>query len=197
MEWSDPVARCMFVESEARRALTVVAHSRSDVEDAIRSDAYRTDSPIEAQFATWFSAARGHQLSLGNARFALQLRPQTWVECESGARYRVDFVMEPMDEWLRAALCRAGLSLRIGIELDGHDFHERTREQVIERNRRDRDLSGMGWRVLHYSGSELRRNPMVAVAEVLTTGADALDTVKAALFDRRDAHNTRQTSDAS
>lgn len=84
MEWSDPVARCMFVKSEARRALTVVAHSRSDVEDAIRSDAYRTDSPIEAQFATWFSAARGHQLSLGNARFALQLRPQTWVECEGG-----------------------------------------------------------------------------------------------------------------
>jgi hypothetical protein len=79
MKWSDPVARCMFVELEARRALTAVAHSRADVEAAIRSLAYRTDSPIEAQFATWFNAARGHELALGNARFALELRPQTWV----------------------------------------------------------------------------------------------------------------------
>lgn len=181
MNWSDPAARLMFVNTEVDRALRAVHDNRSDVHDAIVTDATRTDSPIEAQFAAWFNAARGHELALGNARFALQLRPQAWIDVPTGARYRLDFAVEPLDAWLRGALVAEGLELRIGVELDGHDHHEKTRKQVTARNQRDRDLASVRWRVLHFSGSELHRNPMVAIVEVLVVGAEALDQAKTAL----------------
>ena len=43
------------------------------------------------------------------------------------------------------------------IELDGHDFHEKTKEQVIYRNKRDRILEKYGF-VYHISGSEIYNN---------------------------------------
>lgn len=46
---------------------------------------------------------------------------------------------------------------RVAIELDGHDFHERTKEQVARDRSRDRDLSARGWRVARWTGSELHR----------------------------------------
>lgn len=181
MNWSDPEARHSFVEAEAQLALTVVASNRSELRTHIAERASRTDSPVEAQFAAWFDAARSHHLALGQTRFALQLRPQFWINTTSGT-YRLDFALEPLDEWLAGAFKAEGLTLRIGVELDGHDFHEKSREDVTRRNQRDRDLAAMKWRVLHFSGSELTRNPMVAVVEVLVAGADALDLAKAALL---------------
>ena len=41
------------------------------------------------------------------------------------------------------------------IECDGHDFHEKTKEQVARGKRRDRDLISMGYDVIHFSGSEI------------------------------------------
>lgn len=181
MNWSNPEARFDFVQGETRRALSVVEDNRGAVIDEIAGHAYNTDSPIEAQFAAWFESARAHHLALGQMRFALRLRPQAWLDTPNG-NYRLDFALEPLDDWLRSALVAEHLELRVGVELDGHDFHEKTREDVIHRNQRDRDLSALKWRVLHFSGSELHRNPMVAVVEVLAAGADALDQAKAALL---------------
>lgn len=181
MNWSDPTARFAFVETETRRALSVVADNKAAVRESIAGHAFKTDSPIEAQFAAWFDAARGHELALGHVRFALRLQPQRTVDA-NGSTYRLDFSLEPLDEWLRGALIAEGLELRVGVELDGHDYHEKTREQVTARNQRDRDLTAARWTMLHFSGSELNRNPMIAVVEVLSAGADALDLAKAALI---------------
>lgn len=180
MNWSDQQARAAFVDSETAKALTAVAGVRSDVRHAIAASARHTDSPIEAQFAAWFDAARGHYLALGNVRFALRLHRQAWVELPT-ARYRLDFALEPLDPWLAGALVAEGLALRVGVELDGHDYHEKSRADVTKRNQRDRDLLTARWTILHFSGSELHRNPMNAVVEVLVAGADALDQAKAAL----------------
>ena len=58
---------------------------------------------------------------------------------------------------------------KVAIELDGHDFHERTKEQVALRNERDRSApQADGWTVLHFSGSELVRDPLKCVQSVLT-----------------------------
>lgn len=67
--------------------------------------------------------------------------------------------------WCAGAHVRTGMMLRILVELDGHDFHEKTKEQVTYRNQRDRDLQMEGWKVLHYSGSELHRNPVQAAQD--------------------------------
>jgi hypothetical protein len=166
---------------EAKRAIKATGGGLVVFETATEF-ARRTESPIEAIFAVWFIAAREHLLVQGNARFQLALRPQTWVACENGERYRLDFSLAPQDPWLAAALTRRFIALRVGVELDGHEFHERTKAQVAARDRRDRDLAALKWRVLHFSGSELRTNPMLAVVEVLEAGAAALDDAKAALL---------------
>jgi len=181
MQWNDPSERLDFVRCETRKALRVVTDNLDAVEDAVVLGARRTDSPLEAKFAIWFNMARGHQLAVGNMRFAVGIRPQAWVECPSGPRYRLDFAIEPTEEWLQMSLLQAGRSLKVGVELDGHDYHEKTRPQVTSRNRRDRDLAAAGWHMFHFFGSELHQNPMAAVTEVLETSADTLDAAKATL----------------
>lgn len=167
------------ITSYATRAVRAASDSQARLENALRA-VRRTDSPIEAIFAATFVAARDRMLADGSLRFAVQLEPQAWVTA-GGRNYRLDFAIVAMDPWLRGALAAAHLELKVGIELDGHAFHERTPEQVTARNRRDRDLAALKWRVLHFSGSELHHNPMVAVVEALQAGADALDLAKMAL----------------
>jgi len=53
------------------------------------------------------------------------------------------------------------------VEVDGHEWHERTRQQVNHRNRRDRDLQDAGWRLFHFAGGEVVKQPDRCVAEVL------------------------------
>ena len=45
------------------------------------------------------------------------------------------------------------------VECDGHDFHERTKQQAANDRSRDRDLISNGYTVLRYTGSELYRSP--------------------------------------
>jgi hypothetical protein len=140
-----------------------------------------TESPIEARFCVAFKVAAAYLALAGYARFALQLRPQVWVEAPSGARYRLDFALEPQDQWLADALVAHGLELKVGVELDGHEFHERTPEQVVRRDRRDAELIALGWWVRHVSGWEAQRHLYETAVEVLQRGADALDKAKQAL----------------
>lgn len=60
-----------------------------------------------------------------------------------------------------------GEGLRVAIETDGHDFHERTPEQVIRDNERERALESEGWRVVRFSGREVRRDPIGCVSELV------------------------------
>ena len=63
------------------------------------------------------------------------------------SRYRVDFL-------LRARECN-GPWVEVVVECDGHDYHERTKEQAAKDRSRDRKLQALGYPVLRYTGSEL------------------------------------------
>lgn len=63
-------------------------------------------------------------------------------------KYRIDFLIE--DE---------GTGVTVALECDGHDFHERTKEQAQKDRNRDRDLQAKGYLVLRYTGSEIWRDP--------------------------------------
>jgi hypothetical protein len=124
------------------------------------------ESPIEAVFATWWMALADNVM---HHRFQepWTLHAQEEVAV-GGVAYRVDFEVAPVSEDHYEPLRSFGYTRpRIAIELDGHDFHERTKEQVAHRNARDRALQQAGWRMLHYSGSELVRDPGAAVFQVL------------------------------
>jgi very-short-patch-repair endonuclease len=50
-----------------------------------------------------------------------------------------------------------GKKLRIAVECDGHDFHEKTKAQAERDKKRDRDMQKLGWMVFRFTGSELFR----------------------------------------
>ena len=63
--------------------------------------------------------------------------------------YRADFVFHDLTS-----------NVQIVVECDGHDFHEKTKEQVKRNNERDYDLKMSGYEVIHFSGSEVFESPL-------------------------------------
>ena len=80
------------------------------------------------------------------SRFNLDIEPQTEVVTKAGT-YRVDFLI--------TSKSMGELETAIAIELDGHEFHEKTKEQVARDNQRMRALMQSGMTVLRFSGHEL------------------------------------------
>ncbi len=52
------------------------------------------------------------------------------------------------------------------IECDGHDFHERTKEQATRDKSRDRRLQSLGYKVFRFTGSEIFRDPFGSVLDI-------------------------------
>jgi very-short-patch-repair endonuclease len=67
----------------------------------------------------------------------VKIEPQARV-----GKYRVDFLL------------RIGTESII-VECDGHNFHERTKEQAAKDRKRDRDLQSDGFKVMRFTGSEI------------------------------------------
>jgi len=68
---------------------------------------------------------------------------------------------------------------RYAIELDGHEFHERTKEQAQRDRERDRNLAAIGYQVLRYTGSEIYKDSYELIAKLDTLlCADAREIVK-------------------
>lgn len=51
------------------------------------------------------------------------------------------------------------------VECDGHDFHDRTKEQASKDRKRDRDLKKLGFEVFRYTGSDIWKNPISCASE--------------------------------
>lgn len=54
----------------------------------------------------------------------------------------------------------------IFIECDGHDFHERTKEQAERDRRKDRLFQEAGIPILRFTGREIFRDPMQCVTQI-------------------------------
>ncbi len=65
-------------------------------------------------------------------------------------KYRVDFCLYIKD-------MKSNLH-RIVIECDGHDFHEKTKEQASRDKKKDRELQKAGYTIFRYSGSDIYKN---------------------------------------
>ena len=56
--------------------------------------------------------------------------------------------------------------VEIAVECDGHDFHERTKEQAKSDRSRDRAVQAAGLKILRFTGSEIHNDPFGCAAEV-------------------------------
>lgn len=113
------------------------------------------ESPIELLFLAAFATV-------------WQMDPMAYVidhQVEIG-RYRADFVvtfkMAPYEP------------IRVVVECDGHDFHEKTKEQAEHDKRRDRFMTAQGFTVMRFTGRELWRDPFACVEEIVDYTQDVM-----------------------
>lgn len=120
---------------------------------------FSLESPLEALFWVWWKAAvKTHD--------HFYLETQREVET-GGMRYRLDFVVDVTGE-VQELIEQGEMHWpKLGIELDGHSFHEKTREQVAYRNQRDRLLQEAGWTIFHFSWTEMMERPEQCAVEVV------------------------------
>jgi hypothetical protein len=153
MDEINPTFKHESVQAQVEKAVARSAElHRNNMEILIgqRSFEVQVESPIEAIFWVWWLALKDV-----NYWTDVRLIEQHRMMLDGKSR-RIDFVVLPEDPDILIEAEALGLRFPgVAIELDGHEFHERTKEQVAERN------------VYHYSGSELYRDPERCVTEVV------------------------------
>jgi very-short-patch-repair endonuclease len=117
-------------------------------EQDIKKDinAHKITSPVEQIFLMEWRFL-GIDQTLGVA-----IAPQTQLTI-GGKPYRIDFIIASPD-------------LKLAIEIDGHDFHEKTKEQAANDRARERSIVREGYTLMRFTGSEIFRNPRSCVNEV-------------------------------
>jgi very-short-patch-repair endonuclease len=71
--------------------------------------------------------------------------------------YRIDFAIS-IDNGSRP---------RVFIECDGHDFHERTKEQAARDRLKDRKIQEANIPILRFTGSEIYRDPVGCAGQII------------------------------
>ena len=150
------------------------------------------ETPIERVFisAFWlvslaaFPDLGGHNIDLEGIFDVIQDRPEPSLLITPQAQIkdnRVDFVLTHfgtypnLDEevFVKDGITIPGASfarVRAVVECDGHEYHEKTKEQAARDKSRDRFLTKKGFRVFRLTGSEIWRVPIECAYEI----ADAL-----------------------
>ncbi len=107
-------------------------------------------SPIEQIFLIQWKYQRVELLH------GLVLQPQARIPTDRGT-YTVDFIVSQAH----------GPSARVAIELDGHEFHEKSKGQASRDKQRERAIISTGLPVLRFTGSEVFNNPRRVIGEII------------------------------
>lgn len=92
------------------------------------------------------------------------------------ARHRIDFLVE-YQGWMRkpGTAERELVKESLLVECDGHDFHERTKEQAARDRARDRELQSAGYMVFRFTGAEIWRDPVGCAVQTLEDIAERMN----------------------
>lgn len=100
-------------------------------------------SPIETMFVEALGRRGAYQPDTG------RVSSVDGIRVEAQAQLKIETIAYSADFLFTAPLWR------LVVELDGHDFHERTKEQAARDRSRDRALLLAGYEVARYTGSEV------------------------------------------
>ena len=139
----------------------VISAVQGDLQDAISYEvtilSRICESPIEVALGATIlmmdridSYLRGNRIIVASTKDIPDYRDDCWM-------------LVPQYEWCGF---RIDLALRLPdyrfkwvfIECDGHDFHERTKEQAARDRQKDREIQAAGIPVLRFTGSEIHRD---------------------------------------
>lgn len=146
--------RTFDVLTEAKRQAAGEAAEQVDSMFHYLCATHKITSPIEQLFLAAFLPL-WHQ----DERF-IGIRAQVPI-----GNYRADFVVTVRGD-------DRAPDVNAVVECDGHDFHERTKDQASRDKKRDRFLVSQGYLVIRFTGSELWADPFACAYEVFTTVSD-------------------------
>jgi very-short-patch-repair endonuclease len=122
------------------------------------------ESPIEVAFAVAFTLTGWQEQ--GRVAFGAD---DAWENAVHGPDVRFILRAQKQIDTYRADFVAYAFGNRLSsviVECDGHDFHERTKEQAERDRSRDRALQGMGFPVFRFTGSEIYRNAFACAGDV-------------------------------
>lgn len=133
-------------------------------------------SPVEQLFfIEWYSL---HYRSHTKRENRYYLIPQ--FQDESTGKHRLDFRVSLVDYVINTDLQyrfseKTLMKIpepKLGIEIDSHQWHEKTKEQVQRDKERERFLIKNGWKLLRFTGSEVYKNPKKCLDELDSIATD-------------------------
>jgi len=150
-----------------------VEHYISRVADRLAGAVYQLsvdhlqacESPIETGLGVGLVS-----MHLLNKHFRFAAMPSASIETEWSAiiyiqppagDYRLDFAIH-----LTAQSGGRSLNQWFAIECDGHDFHEKTKEQAQRDKARDRYLTAEGFKILRFTGAEIYADVNKCITEI-------------------------------
>lgn len=194
-QWRDPDDSC-FANGAYATGLRVLGNAMlSRFVQSIELPFDECESPIErAMMLALMTVAARDEVSIrleargytfdipfSHGRSALvTILPQVPI-----GEYRVDFLIERTERVPdHDNLVETGgmmipdkkdVTAKLVVECDGHDFHERTKEQARRDKSRDRALVSCGFEVFHYTGSEIWADVFKCAEQVFKHLRDKVD----------------------
>jgi len=156
-------------EEDAQKTVNLMAKFTDPARGKVQFD--RCESPAERLFLLGGNLNNDRQVGIqfaDPARSELEANGRTaWLVGSLLGREDEKFALFQQFEIeeFRVDFCLPKVFL--AIEIDGHEFHERTKEQAAADKQRDRVLVRNGYRVLRFTGSEVYSDPAEVLAEVL------------------------------
>lgn len=100
----------------------------------------------------------------------ISIEPQATI-----GKYRVDFLVKkrtvygPIDPVTKKTVAgqEIPIEVQVIVECDGHEFHERTKEQAAYDRKRDRALQEVGFKVFRFTGSEIWADVFACASETI------------------------------
>lgn len=160
------------IEKIAAGISTMVSREITSFHEVISN--HIVSSPIEALFLsaihslvkktseTWFEEVAFLRPSNRHS-FDARSAPEDTLIIDSQVKILPDQPKWPVD----FTVTPGGCATKIVVECDGHDFHERTKQQASRDRSRDRQLQTAGFTIFRFTGSELYRDPIACALEVL------------------------------
>lgn len=142
----------------------------------------QTDSPIEAAFLNAFcdiAVEDGFDVARFSEEpaFVITVEPQRWI-----GHYRVDFLI---------SYRYFGMTKRMVVECDGHEFHDKTKLQAWRDKKRDRQIPH---KIYRFTGAEIHACAEVCAREILDKVIDFQSWASVVLY-RRAAKESRRKQD--
>ena len=131
----------------------------SDAEMIFEESLIGCESPIEQMLSLALEELHIKSIYRFNPFIdVVEIEKQKEIDC-NGKKYRVDFYIPVIYKNQEEKV--------FIIECDGHEFHQKTKQQVERDNARTRDLQKAGYEMIRFSGTEIWHRPYKCANEVL------------------------------